>query len=95
MIILRCIKLESQLESEYVQQEIESIALCIEANLKYVYNCYLKDVTTFGFLGHSFVEATKNGLTFGCVKLSTNMTISESGSAQIKITTNQAQRQNK
>ena len=88
-------KVKSQLKSEYVQQEVEAIALSIETNLSFICNCYFKDVTTFGFLGDSIVEAANSGLKSGGVNVSTNMTINNSGSAQLKITENQAQRKNK
>ena len=85
-------KVKSQLKSEYVQQEVEAIALSIETNLSFICNCYFKDVTTFGFLGDSIVEAANSGLKSGVVNVSTNTTINNSGSDQLMMTKNQAQR---
>ena len=88
-------KVKSQLKSEHVQQEIEAIALSIEPNLKYICNCYFKDVTTFGFLSDSIAEAINSGLKYAIVNLSTNMTINNLSSAQLNITENQVHWKNK
>ena len=49
-------------------------------------------MTTFGFLGNIIIETANSGSKYGRVKLSTKMTINNSGSVQSKITENQAQR---
>ena len=40
---------KSQLNSEYVQKEVEHIAMSIETNLKYISHFYFIDIATFFF----------------------------------------------
>ena len=87
--------IKSQLKSEYVQKEIEDIALSIENKLKYICHCYFIDVTTFGFLGDSIAEAANSGIKNGDVKVASNMTINTSAGTQLKIVENQTHKKNK
>ena len=87
--------IKSQLKSEYVQKEIEDIALSIENKLKYICHCYFIDVITFGFLGDSIAEAANSGIKNGDVKVASNMTINTSAGTQLKIIENQTHKKNK
>ena len=80
-----------QLKSEYVQKEIEHIALYIEINLKYISHCYFIDVTAF-FLGDSIAEAAYSGIKTGDIKVASNMTNNISGGTQLKINENQTRK---
>ena len=85
---------KSQLKSEYVQKDIEHIEISIETNLKYISHCYFIDVTTFGFLGDSIVEAVNSVIKTGDIKVASNMTIDISGGTQLKINGNQTHKKN-
>ena len=80
--------MKSQSNSEYIQKEIEYIAMSVETNLKYISNCYFIDVTTFVFLGDSIVEPANSGTKTGDIKVASNMTINISSGTQLKTNEN-------
>ena len=88
-------RIKVSLKSEYVNEAIEKIVISLKNKLQYIAHYNFMNVSTFGFLGDSIVEACNSALKTGSVKVATNMTINLSGSTQIKISENQTQKKNR
>ena len=83
------------MKSDYVTEAIDKIVISVKNKLEYVAHYNFMNVSTFGFLGDSIVEAANSGIKCGSVRVATNMNINMSGSTQIKISENQSQKKNK
>ena len=88
-------RIKVSLKSEYVNEAIEKIVISLKNKLQFIAHYNFMNVSTFGFLGDSIVEACNSALKTGSVKVATNMTINLSGSTQIKISENQTQKKNR
>ena len=64
---------KQELKSEYAQCAIEKLVNRIEENLKHICHCYVINMSTFGFLGDSIVEAANSGLKEGGINVSTTL----------------------
>ena len=88
-------RIKVSLKSESVNEAIEKIVISLKNKLQFVAHYNFMNVSTFGFLGDSIVEACNSAMKTGSVKVATNMTINLSGSTQIKISENQTQKKNR
>ena len=71
------------------------IKLCCLNKSQYVAHYIIMNVSTFGILGDSIVEATNSGMKYGSIRVATTMNINLSRSTQIKISENQTHKKNR